>query len=292
MCAYNNKIDAAPLIGSNATATSQYDLHRDVAVATWSIGRNQVTYEKQDSHTLSLYLKGGETSFRQDQIGNKGRAGTFCLMPQGQRSTWQIGGPIDFAHLYFSDRILKQYVADRFDRDVRLFELTDLTYREDRTLRNLVLHYLSCCQYGDDQMSLHAEQLLYQIFEHLISAYNGHDTRITPISGGLAPKHIRLLKAVIADQMDRRLSIQGLAAQIGLSPFHFARQFKESFGEAPAQYVSRQRINAVKRLLIGTDTTIASIAAQTGFAQQSHMTAQFKRHTGQTPNSYRQAVKS
>lgn len=290
MRSQEQKIDTAPLIRSNATITGQFDLHREVAVATWSIGRNQVSYEKPDSHTLSLYLKGGETSCRADQLGNWGHAGTLCLMPQGHASNWHIGGEIDFAHLYFSDHILKQYASERLERDVRMIDLKDLTYQDDDTLQKLLTGYLSHCHSMPEGIDMLGEQLLYEIFEHLIRTYNGYDSKVTPIKGGLSPQRIRLVKAMIGDHLGDPLSIQGLAALIGLSPYHFARQFKESFGDAPAQYIGRQRLQAVKHLL-ESDMPLAVIAVKTGFSQQSHMTAQFKRHTGFTPNQYRKLLK-
>jgi len=282
-------MDRAPLISVNAEMTGQYDLRREVAIAQWSIDRNRVAYQKADSHTLSLYLAGGDTSYREDLRDRKGRAGILSLMPEGHMSRWEIGGRIDFAHLYFSDQVLKQFAGDHFDRDVRLFELMDLTYQDDPELRHLMQSYIQNCQDSSGRPSLLGEQLFYQILAHLLTNYNSFNIAATPIRGGLSLKHARLIRAVIQDQLATPLSIAGLASLVGLSPFHFARQFKESFGEAPAQYICRQRVEAVKELL-SSGQSLADIAAQTGFAQQSHMTQQFKRHTGLTPAAYRRLI--
>ncbi len=285
------KIDSALLLNANASIEAQHDIHRDVAVSKWSIDRNSVAYEKSDSHTLSLYLKGGDTSCRADQQGNLGRAGTLCMMPQGHASRWHIGGQIDFVHLYFSDAILKRFAADHYEQDVRMVDIRDLTYQEDDTLAAMLLGYVDCCTRQPDRAGLVGEHLLLSIFDHIVSHYNGFVLTGSHLKGGLTPRQMRQVKALIADTLDNRLSMADLAAEAGLSPFHFARQFKESFGETPGQYVLRCRIETVKERLLG-DEPLAQIAATSGFAQQSHMTAQFKKQMGITPQAYRMAMAS
>jgi len=283
------KIDSALLLKANASIEAQHDIHRDVAVSRWSIDRNSVAYEKSDSHTLSLYLKGGDTSCRADQKGHIGRAGTLCLMPQGHASTWQIGGPIDFVHLYFSDTILKRFAAAHYEQDVRMVDIRDLTYQADDTLAAMLMGYVDCCTHQPDRAGLVGEHLLLSIFDHIISRYNGFDLKQHHLKGGLTPRQVRQVKALIADRLDSRLAITDLATEAGLSPFHFTRQFKESVGETPGQYVMRRRIETVKERLLGEEP-LAQIAATSGFAQQSHMTAQFKRQMGITPQAYRIAM--
>jgi len=285
----DKKIDSALLLKANASIEAQHDIHKDVAVSRWSIDRNSVAYEKSDSHTLSLYLKGGDTSYRADQKGNQGRAGTLCLMPQGHASSWHIGGPIDFVHLYFSDAILKRFAADHYEQDVRLVDIRDLTYQADQTLSNMLLGYVDCCTRQPDRAGLIGEQLLYSIFDHVIGHYNGFEIKESRLKGGLTPRQMKQVKALIADRLETRLTMSELAAEAGLSPFHFARQFKESFGETPGQHVMRRRIEKVKERL-SSDEPLAQIAANAGFAQQSHMTAQFKRQMGITPQVYRIAL--
>ncbi|NVJ97267.1 MAG: helix-turn-helix transcriptional regulator [Alphaproteobacteria bacterium] len=283
-------ISAAPLLQADANITEQHTLGRDVAVSTWSIGRNSVTYEKSDSHTLSLYLSGGVTSYRRDLKGHTGQPGVLCLMPQGHLSRWHIGGDIDFAHLYFSDAAIKRFAVDHFDKDARLVDLRDLTYEKDTTLKTLLLNYLETCRIEAGPNGLFGEQQLFALFDHLVAHYNGLALKNRAVKGGLAPHQMRRVKAAIFDQLDTRLTIAGLAGLTGLSPFHFARQFKESFGETPAHYITRQRVLAVVSAL-GSEKSLADIAAKTGFAQQSHMTTQFKRTTGYTPHAYRQQLK-
>jgi AraC family transcriptional regulator len=77
-----------------------------------------------------------------------------------------------------------------------------------------------------------------------------------------------------------------MADTAGLSPFHFARQFKISMGYSPYQFVLRQRIERAKQLLIQGGKSLAEIAVEVGFYDQSHFAQQFKRHCGITPKKF------
>jgi AraC family transcriptional regulator len=85
--------------------------------------------------------------------------------------------------------------------------------------------------------------------------------------------------------LDRNLSLADLAKLIQMSPFHFARSFKESTGLAPHQFVIRARVERAKELLLYSSLDIAAIAVEVGFANQSHLTRCFKRILGVTPRT-------
>jgi AraC family transcriptional regulator len=68
--------------------------------------------------------------------------------------------------------------------------------------------------------------------------------------------------------------------------------FKKSTGLAPHQYVMTRRLEKAKDLLHHTKKTIADIAIQTGFSDQSHLTRLLRRHTGLTPKEIRNRAHS
>jgi transcriptional regulator GlxA family with amidase domain len=55
----------------------------------------------------------------------------------------------------------------------------------------------------------------------------------------------------------------------------------------PLDYLRTVRVQAAQRMLAGTTTSIAAIAADTGFTDQSHFTRRFRQSTGLTPAAYR-----
>jgi AraC family transcriptional regulator len=260
----------------------------DIDVARWHIQRNTVTYQRPDSHTLSLYLSGGESSYRTDQQSLRGAPGRLCLMPQDHRSHWSINGDIEFIHLYFSDAMLKGFAASQFATDVRFVELREVVYEDDQQLANLMHRYFMLSQNASSSPLL-AEELIYQVMHRLILHYNGFQVQDEIITGGLSPSNRRRVANMIADDLAAKHRLHTLSADINLSPFHFARMFKQSFGEPPAAYITRQRIQAVKRHL-SSKRSLAEISDEVGFSQQSHMTKTFKTVTGLTPHQYRQRL--
>jgi AraC-like DNA-binding protein len=73
-----------------------------------------------------------------------------------------------------------------------------------------------------------------------------------------------------------------LEAIAGLDRFTIARQFRWAFGTSPDRYRTLRRL-ARARAAIERGEPLARVAAETGFADQSHMTRQFKRTYGMTP---------
>ncbi len=96
----------------------------------------------------------------------------------------------------------------------------------------------------------------------------------------------RVLSHVLQHYAER-LRIEDLARLVHLSVSQFDRKFKALFRMTPQQYLLRVRINAASQALVQSDRSIATIADETGFYDQSSFTKQFVKHTGLTPRSYR-----
>ena len=79
-----------------------------------------------------------------------------------------------------------------------------------------------------------------------------------------------------------------MGAVARLSPYHFARQFKAATGLPPHQYVIARRVERAKQLLqAGTGLSLAEVAADAGFSDQSQLSRHFKRLVGVTPGQFR-----
>ena len=85
-------------------------------------------------------------------------------------------------------------------------------------------------------------------------------------------------------------SLDVLADLVRLSPYHFLRSFKQSFGEPPHRYWTARRIERAKTLLANPRTAITEIAFDVGFRGSSAFSATFRRITGQTPTDYRRSL--
>jgi AraC-like DNA-binding protein len=108
--------------------------------------------------------------------------------------------------------------------------------------------------------------------------------------GGLPGYKLRRVMEFIEAHIDQPMPLERLAAAAAVSPFHFHRQFKRSTGMTPHQYIVQMRTERAKALLSGSDLPLAEVAAQSGFADQSHFTSTFRKTTSMTPRSYRNAT--
>lgn len=85
------------------------------------------------------------------------------------------------------------------------------------------------------------------------------------------------------------LTLCDVAREIGLSLFTTIRQFKAMTGSTPHAYLLEIRLDAAKRLLVGTSASVESIAKRVGFDDLAYFSRFFKRRTGITPSGFRAA---
>ena len=99
----------------------------------------------------------------------------------------------------------------------------------------------------------------------------------------------RLLRA--RDAMDRDyaqpLDVAALARIAVLSPSHFTRRFRSTFGETPHQYLYRRRIERAKWLLRSSDLSVTDICFDVGYTSLGTFTRAFVRLVGETPGAHR-----
>lgn len=93
--------------------------------------------------------------------------------------------------------------------------------------------------------------------------------------------------AYVARRFDEQIAVPDLAKLAGLSVSQFERRFKAAFQMTPRQYIQRVRANAACEALVATDDSVAQIAADCGYYDQSYFTKQFRRFMGITPLAYR-----
>lgn len=99
----------------------------------------------------------------------------------------------------------------------------------------------------------------------------------------------RMLRA--RDAMDRNfaepLDVPALARIAHVSPAHFIRTFRATFGETPHRYLQRRRVERAMAMLRQTDDSITDICMQVGFTSLGTFSRTFREIVGESPRSYR-----
>lgn len=135
---------------------------------------------------------------------------------------------------------------------------------------------------------LYVQGLCIALLGVLSARYSTQAPTASPLERRLRPQQEHRIVELIRAQLGTRLSLSNMAGELGLSPQHFARLFKGSFGTTPHAYVQAQRLDAaVAALRRERATSIAAIAAACGFSSQSHMTELMRRRLGVTPSGVR-----
>ena len=101
-----------------------------------------------------------------------------------------------------------------------------------------------------------------------------------------------LVKAVdlLHQEFDRNLTINRVAAEVGVHPFHLSRVFKQFHHQTIGEYVKTLKVKFACQALFDAKKNLASVALSAGFADQSHFNRVFKEITGMTPGAFRAAI--
>jgi transcriptional regulator GlxA family with amidase domain len=102
-------------------------------------------------------------------------------------------------------------------------------------------------------------------------------------------RHLLRARDLIDGRYVEPLDLTALAEAAHVSPRHFSRSFKRTFGETPYQYLLTRRIERARHLLRTTDMQVAEVCLAVGFTSVGSFTDTFRRHLGVTPTTYRQA---
>lgn len=101
------------------------------------------------------------------------------------------------------------------------------------------------------------------------------------------PENVQAVRAYLDEHFTRVVRLSELARLAACTPATINRLFRQSIGLPPYEYLMQNRLRAAARHLRDDACSLADIAAETGFADQSHLQRMFKRAFGTTPKVYR-----
>ena len=157
----------------------------------------------------------------------------------------------------------------------------------DRDLWDTALKFKSQVENPGSMPRLYAEALGIVLTHELVRINSGAARREPVNRGGLAPWQQKRVAAYIEERVANDIPLATLAELARLSPYHFCRSFKRSFGMPPHRYHAIRRIERAKQLLADRQLSVTTIALDVGFSDTSRFSAAFHRLTGQTPSCYR-----
>lgn len=132
-----------------------------------------------------------------------------------------------------------------------------------------------------------ASTLAHRLAAHLVSRYAGVPVPRVPATGTLDARTVDRVAQYVDSALDTQLSLDRLAAVALLSPFHFARAFRNSTGLTPHAFVTARRMDRARQLLRTGPEPVEAVARAVGFSNLSHFRRVFRRHTAVLPSAVR-----
>ena len=212
----------------------------------------------------------------------------FALQPKGTPTRFLARRTIKFGQVFLPDSLL-----DRASDAENLPALSgrlrdDLSFVPEKTVQTLTSDYL---RRAFDPIipatSLEMEGRALLIVDWLLRLHQSLRVATTPQTGGLSPRHLRRTRDFMVEHLAEDICLDDLADLTGLTCKHFSRAFKQSTGLPPHQYLIVQRVEAAKRRLVDASASLADIALECGFGDQSHFTASFRKVVGVPPGAWR-----
>jgi AraC family transcriptional regulator len=187
---------------------------------------------------------------------------------------WRSGRPetIHTLVLKLHQHAVVRIIEEVADRDPVRIEFVEHIGFDDA----LLLHLTRALRQELDQPSalgpIYAQTAAQLLGVHLLRQYSTMGSALREPTRGLTPKQVQCVRDVVQDQLAHDLSLAVMARAVHLSPYYFARMFRQATGESPHQFVLRQRLERAQALLGTTTLPIGDIAVMSGFATQSYLT--------------------
>ena len=214
------------------------------------------------------------------------RPGVFCFVARGylfEQLAW-TGNHFEAIVLDITAIGFDPSPVDTFGRTDALLDM--YMGIEDARVATLVDLMRAEIEAGCPTGSTYAEALSLALASRVASlcATIPGEQRSTPT---LSSKQLGRIREHVDKHLSQELTIERLAALASMSPFHFARCFKQTTGMTPHQFVTRERVLRARELLTTEKRPIGEIAMELGFASQSHFSDVYRRITGSSPRSDR-----
>jgi AraC family transcriptional regulator len=256
---------------------------------------HEASEDSTSHHFVTVHLNRDRVVKSLEQNGHLQRdsfgSGDICLTPAQTSSAVRIEEPCEIVAIHIEPTFFAQAFAEI--ADAQNLELMPLFNLRDPLIYQMAIALKEQIESSEGAWNrLYIESMVTAACAHLLQCYSTQSLNANRLAATLSPDG--LSKACL-DQVldyihkhtDQNLSLAEMAQSVQMSSYHFSRLFKQSTGQSPHQYLISRRVQHVKRLLATTGLSIAEIAAQTGFTDQSHLIRHFKRQVGVTPSQFR-----
>ncbi|PQP82727.1 AraC family transcriptional regulator [Paenibacillus sp. PCH8] len=230
----------------------------------------------------------------------------YLLLNEGQEYSLHIDSsvPVESFCIFFPAGYVEEISRNLVSSDLRLLdepyacssssrmEWVERTYSMDNRL-GAALNRLRNLYSPDTMDSWATEEQLQQVAVHMLDLHRDVQQEINELNMIKHSTREELYRRVyigheyISAYYDQPLSLEQTAAAAQLSVNHFLRNYKQLFGTSPHRYLTECRLQAAKRLLLDTDTSVTHICYDVGFESLGSFSSLFTRRFDTSPTQLR-----
>ncbi|MCP4023042.1 MAG: helix-turn-helix transcriptional regulator [Desulfobacteraceae bacterium] len=211
------------------------------------------------------------------------QTGQLSFIPARADNRWLFGDGTPCAlHVMINEDVFEKSVEQHF-KQINYCVLRDDFQVTSPTLQALLRLFGMELDNGGLNGSLYAESLATALSLQIVNHFGSpRNTLNIETDSNIVPAY-----DLINDEYYRSITLNELAKLVGLSRAQFVRRFKQQFGTTPHNYLIKRRIEIAKRKLkSGAYISLAQLAMELGFADQSHFNRHFSAITGVSPTTF------
>ncbi len=244
-------------------------------------------------HILAFHYKPPQGLLRH-RCGEKHNEATMVVedityVPANMDNHWEFGGSQPHClHILLENGFLTQTALTTYDLDAAHLQFVDDFQLRDPHLKHFARLFQAELINQGQTGPLYAETLGTALAIYLLTHHTNLQPKLKDRRRGLSKAQIQATISLMNDRIAEQISLQEMADNLNLSPYYFARLFRQSMGTPPYQYLTQLRLDQAKQLLLSApQATLATIAQQVGLTDHAYLTRQFHKRFGITPSDYR-----
>ncbi len=271
-------------LGSDGFGAALWPVEHGVVERPACASTHVISVWTSGSTVSELYLD-GNLRFRRIR-----RRGTFQLARAGEDVRVILsetsGTCLD---LYVPKKLLDSAASDDFAFGCSSVELLPLKLETDGVITRIADAVASEILNPGTATRLAMDSAVMQLGVTLIRNWSTLGKNVRAGGSGLNPAQVRKTLSYLQDTLHLDISLESLAGRLGLSTFHFAREFKIAVGMPPHRYQMQLRLAKGRELIQNTRMSVAEVAKAVGYRDPGFFSRAFRREFGLAPGAFRRS---
>jgi AraC-like DNA-binding protein len=212
-------------------------------------------------------------------------AGSIVIAHLGDEPCFDLPGPFDLL-LFHIPRIVFGELADDHGAP-RVGSLAEQASVADPIVHHLGRALLPWLDAPSADQRRFFDHVAFAVHSRLASRYGLTDAAPATRVGALTPWQERVAKEALIARFPEEPVLADVAQACGLPVGRLVRAFRETTGAPPYRWLRSYRVERAQDLLLNSALSLAQVAYDCGFADQSHFTRVFTAAVGATPGAWR-----